>query len=437
MGEGQSSATIASELSQGARDPKAIAHFVEAWAISHELGNLNDAAHGEAITRAKASLRASWAALKNKAPVRALYGALMHQEYLRSGSPAALEMANSHYLVALDRGGDDPRLRATLLDDLGLLQTEVGNYRIALGYFEQRDKLPYAANASALAVHLAHAEALLHLGKEEESAALTERALSVLGQTPALAAYGTLTLDRGALANLAAGHYARALELYDAELPRLGAGENPIARRNGFVVRLAHAAAAVGAGSSQVALNDLNQLEPKLDDRHFVAELASQHITPEQAGATYRALTSGLRAKASAALGQLDASRAALVRQHALFEARFATSRRDEDLRALTLVETQLAENARARRDLPAAARWIGLALTHADALIAGPEAPPDVDQLRVLWFAAQLATLDHAQLSFDLRQRLSETQQKLVAQRGRALRIYKRWFEIFLALAK
>ncbi len=437
LDEGQSSAAIATELSQGARDPSAIAHFVEASAISQQLDNLSDAAQAEAVTRAKASLRASWAALKNKAPVRALYGALMHREYLRTGSLAAAESANSQYLVALDRGGDDPRLRATLLDNLGLLQTDVGNYRIALGYFEQRDKLPYGANASALAVQLAHREALLHLGKEKDSAARAERALAVLGQAPALAAYGTLTLDRSALANLAAGHYARALTLYDAELPRLVASETPAARRNGFVVRLAHAAAAVGAGSSQVALDDLNQLEPKLEDRHFVEDLASVHVTSEQARATYRALAAGLRAKASAALGQHDASAAALVRQHALFEARFASSQREEDLRALTLVETQLAENARLQRDIPAAARWIGLALEHADALVPGPQAPPDVDQLRVLWFAAQLGTLDHAQLSFDLQQRLREAQKRLVAQRRRAFRLYQRWFEIFLALTK
>jgi hypothetical protein len=286
-----------------------------------------------------------------------------------------------------------------------------------------------------LAVLLAHQEALLHLGKEEQSAVLAERALAVLGQAPALAAYGTLTLDRSALANLAAAHYARALTLYDAELPRLGTSETRVARRNAFVVRLAHAAAAVGAGSSRVALADLDELEPRLGDPHFVAELASPHVTPEQAGATYRALADGLRAKASAALGQLDGSGAALVRQRLLFEARFSASHRDEDLRALTLVETQLAENARARRDIPAAARWIGLALQHADALALPAQAAFDVDQLRVLWFAAELGALDHAQLSFDLHQRLSQAQQNLVAQHGHALRLYERWFEIFLAL--
>jgi hypothetical protein len=433
--EGQSSRAIAAELSQGVRDPSSLSNFVEASATARRLPHLSDAAHEQAVTRAQALLRASWAALKNKSPVRALYGALMHQEYLRTGSLAAAEAANSHYLVALERVQDDPRFRAALLDDLGLLQTEVGNYRIALSYFEQRAELPYGEDTGALAVQLANEEALLHVGKEKDSAAMSERALALLERTPALASYRVLALDRAALANLGANQYARALTLYDAELPSLSSAENPVARRNRFVVRLARAAAAVGAGRPQTALADLNELEPHLNAPRFVADLASPHTTAEQADAGYRALAAGLRANASAALGELDASAAALVRQRAIFEARLQSSSRDEDLRALTLVDTRLAENARARRDIPAAARWIALALEHADALAARTHAVLDVDQLRVLWFAATLGTLDHAALSFDLRQRLTDAQQKVVAQHGHAFRLYERWFEIFLAL--
>ncbi len=433
--EGQSSAMIAAELSQGARDPSSISNFVEASAIARQLPNLSDEAHEQAVTRAQALLRGSWAALKSKGPVHALFGALMHQEYLRTGSLAAAEAANSHYLVALERVEGDPRFRAAMLDDLGLLQTEVGNYRIALGYFEQREKLPYVADTGALGAHLANEEALLHVGKEKDSAAMSEQALALLDRAPALAPYRVLTLDRAALANLNASHYARALTLYDAELPSLSAGENPVARRNRFVVRLARAAAAVGAGRQHIALADLNELEPHLNDPRFVMDLASPHMTAEQAAAGYRALAAGLRANASAALGHLDASAAALVRQRAIFEVRLKNSNRDEDLRALTLVDTRLAENARARQDIPAAARSIGLALEHADALAARTHAALDVDQLRVLWFAATLGTLDHAALSFDLHQRLTYAQQKVVAQHGHAFRLYERWFEIFLAL--
>jgi hypothetical protein len=288
-----------------------------------------------------------------------------------------------------------------------------------------------------LAVQLAHGEALLHVGKEKDSAAMSERALALAERAPALAPYRTLAIDHAALANLGADQYARALTLYDAELPSLSAAENPVARRNRFVVRLARAAAAVGAGKPEIALTDLDELGPHLDAPRFVADLASSHVTAEQAVAGYRALAAGLRANASAALGELDASAAALARQRELLEARLERSNRNEDLRAVTLVDTRLAENARARHDIPVAARWIALALAHADTLAARTHVALDIDQLRVLWFAATLGALDHAALPFDLHQRLIDAQQKIVAQHGHAFRLYERWFEIFLALGQ
>ena len=433
--EGQSASAIASELAQGAPDPSAIANFVAASVIARQLPSMSPELHEQAVARAKGLLRASWATLKNKGPVRALFGTLAHQEYLVTGSLAAAESANTHYLVALERVQDDPRFRASMLDALGLLQTEVGNYRIALGYFEQREKLPYAADESALASYLGERTALLHVGKERESVAAAERALSVLPQSPALAPYRTLALDRAALAHLAAGNPSRALALYDAELPDLPTAENPTARRNRYVVRFGHAAAALGAGHPQLALDELNELEKQLNEPGVAAELASAHATPEQAAAAYRALAEGLRANASAALGQLDANASALLREHTLLAARFESSNRDEDLRALTLVETRLAENARLRHDSSAAARWIALALEHADSGAVRTRAVIDTDQLRVLWFSAVLATFDHVALPFDWRQRLSAAQQSIVKQHGHALRLYERWFEIMLAM--
>ena len=433
--EGQTADTISAELAQGAPDPSAIANFVAASIIARQLPSASPELHEQAVTRAKGLLGASWATLKNKGPVRALFGTLMHQQYLVTGSLAAAESANTHYLVALERVQDDPRFRAAVLDALGLLQAEVGNYRIALGYFEQREKLPYAADASALASLLAEQEALRHVGKERESAATAERALSLFQQSPELAPYRTLALDRAALAHLAAGNPSRALALYDAELPALSKPRSATARRNRYVVRFARAAAAVGAGRPQVALDELNELQKQLDDPGVAAELASAHAKPEQAAAAYRALAEGLRANASAALGQLDESASALLQQHTLIEARFESSNRDEDLRALSLIETELAENARLRRNGSAAARWITLALAHADSRATRTRTEIDADQLRVLWFAATLATLDHVTLPFDWRRRLADAQQSIVKQRGHALRSYERWFEIMLAM--
>ena len=57
-----------------------------------------------------------------------------------------------------------------ILGELGLLHTDVGNYRIALGYLLERDKLPYSDNAEGLDVLLSKAQALLHVGREADAA---------------------------------------------------------------------------------------------------------------------------------------------------------------------------------------------------------------------------------------------------------------------------
>ena len=46
-------------------------------------------------------------------------------------------------------------------------------------------------------------------------------ALAMIARNPALAHYQLLALDWAAVDNLAAGHFARALALYDQEIPLL------------------------------------------------------------------------------------------------------------------------------------------------------------------------------------------------------------------------
>src|SRR6201999_2883259 len=112
------------------------------------------------------------------------------------------------------------------------LQTEVGNFRIALGYLLDRDKLPYADNAEGLAVLLAKARCLLHVNRNAEAAAAGEDAIAMSQRTAAQAPYRALALDRAAVAALAAGHFARALELYDVEIPFIDASADRFAERN-------------------------------------------------------------------------------------------------------------------------------------------------------------------------------------------------------------
>ena len=418
---------------EGPGSPRA--RFVRAYLLSRKLGDLRGEEHAKAVAEARAELRAAWSALKTKPAVRALYGAIMHEDYLRTGELAAAEAANAHYMVALELSRRDPRYRAMILGQLGVLHTTVGNYRIALGYLEEREKLPYTDGAVSLAVRLTTARALLHVGREKDAATMADKALSMVDGTPALAPYRALALDRAALYNLAADRFARALALYDLEVPLLGPAADPAATRSRVVVRLARAAAAIGAGEPGRALEDLAAIDPSLDDPGVALALASPHVTPAQAGRSYRSIAAGLRANADLALGRRGEAAVALERRRALFMERLASSDRDEDVRALTLVETRLADNAGEQRDFPAAARWLGLALDHADRLLDRTHAAVDADQLHALWLGAEIHTTSHAPMSFDVQKRLGDAQGKMVAQHDASYRTYERWFEIYLAL--
>ena len=164
-----------------------LAHFVTAYTLSRELPNLEGDAHAKAAEGATTALMASWADLKKECMAQALYGAVLHEEYLRTVDLGAAEKASTHYLVALELVGDNPRYKAMVLGQLGLLHTQVGNYRIALGYLNDRDKLPYTENSEGLAVRLAQSRSLLHIGQEKEAAEKADEALAMIDHQPRLA----------------------------------------------------------------------------------------------------------------------------------------------------------------------------------------------------------------------------------------------------------
>jgi hypothetical protein len=420
----------------GAGEETAQARFVKAYLIARELPALDGDAHARALAEARAALRASRAELGSRRVVRVLQGALQHEAYLATGELAAAERASSQYLVALEEVRSNVRLRALVLGQLGVLHGKVGNHRIALRYLLARERLPIPADEAGLAVRLAEARALLHVGREAAAAAAAERALSMVDKTPALAAYRPLALDRAALYHLAAGRFDRALALYDAELPLLGGPETPGALRTLVAARLARAAAALGAGRPQRALDDLREVDRGLADPGAATALQGPQATPAETLRAYRLIASGLRANASRALGRLEDAQRALEERRTLSLARLAARDRDEDVQALTLVEARLADVSAERRDLDGAGAWLGHALRHADALVARTHAPVDPDQLDVLLFAGQVGALARGRLPFDLAARLAEANERLTRRRDPAFRTYQRWFEIYEALA-
>lgn len=415
--------------------PVARTRFAKAYLGARQLPKLDGEAHAKIAAEALAALEASWSDFKEERVPQALFGALLHEEYIETGDLAAAERANVHYLVALELMGDSPRLAAMILGELGILHTDVGNYRIALGYLLERDKLPYSDNTEGLDVLLSKAQALLHVGKEADAAAAGEAALAMIGRNPALAPFRLLALDWAALDNLAAQHPARALALYDQEIPLLDGSDGAQAERNRIVTRFARAAAAVGANEPARALADLDDVDRSLDDPKTVVTLLWPHATAERVARAYRIISSGLRANADRELGRLDAEAQAIGTRRALLDARFQESHRTELARDEMLCEAQLALNASQRRDKASVGLWLARALARGDDLRARGEGHYDREQLDLLWLAAELTVSMKATLVADLPKRLAAAAAEITARREPSLRSYARWFEVYLPL--
>ncbi|MGO8997969.1 MAG: hypothetical protein ACLQVI_32005 [Polyangiaceae bacterium] len=417
--------------------PPAYVHFAKAYLIARQLPKLDGEAHAKAAAAALAALDASWEELKEERIAQALFGSLLHEEYLQTGELATAERANVHYLIALELVGDNPRFRAMILGELGLLHTDVGNYRIALGYLLERDKLPYTDNSEGLDVLLSKAQALLHVGREGDATAAGEAALEMIGRNPALAPHKLLALDWAAVDNLAAGHFARALALYDEEIPLLDAAKTALFDRNRMVARVSRAAAAVGAKQPARALADLDYVEKRLDDPKTAAALQWPHSTPEQVARAYRLIAAGLRANANQELGRLDEVAKATSGRRAILEEQFGETKRVEIEREEMLSEAQLALNASQRHDSAATGNWLGQALALADDLRTRANGVSDKQQLDVLWLAAELSASMKGTLVPDLPKRIQAAAVELATRRDPTLRSYERWLEIYGALVR
>jgi len=432
MWAGESHEAIADRIRR-TDQPAWLKAFAQAYLQAHELRNLTGDAHARAVESALALLRGAWADLRQQRMAEALAGAILHEAYLETGDFAQAERASGAYESALKGLKSDLRLRAMLLGELGLLQTQVGNYRIALTSLDERERLPYVDNAAGLSVRLARARALFHIGHTQQAADTTEQALAMIDETPRLGEYRVLALDRAALYALAAGRFERSLAHYDNLLKLTEASATT--QRNRLAIRLGHAAAALGAKQPEQTLADLSTVQQLLDAPDAAAALVRPHASPSDVLRNYRIIISGLEANALHQLGrEVEASRA-LERHRELLVALWKESDRDEDLRAVTLVEVRLAGNALDRGDREAAARWAAASLEHASAFGARTQTPLPQEERDGLWVAAELEAFHGTQVGNGLPARLKSALSELARRPGKSERIEGRWLEICLAL--
>jgi hypothetical protein len=340
--------------------------FARAYLQARRLPDLDDPAQQTAAANAIADLQVARRGLPQSFEIETLWGTILHQRFLRTRDSQTAEAASTHYLLALDLARENPRYRATLYDELGRLQAEVGNFRLALGFLDERDKLPFVAPAAELAHRLTRARCLFHLDRAKDAAGAADGALALLDKQGALARFRPLALDRAALYHLAAGEFAKARALYSALLPLVEKSAGAEGARNRLVAHLGRAAAALGDHQAQLALDDLAAARALLDGPARDA-IARPHQSIDEVRASYRLLFSGLGASASRALGKLDEATRALEARTGELNQRLARDHLDEDRLALAIAEAHLAECAHARKDDRQAARHLEAALRFSD----------------------------------------------------------------------
>jgi hypothetical protein len=191
----------------------------------------------------------------------------------------------------------------------------------------------------------------------------------------------------------------------------------------------------LGANQPQRAIDDVAAVETGLGDERLAKVLEWPHVAPEETLRSYRLIAAGLRGKAHRRLGDLAGAERALEARQALVKQRLDRTGVDEHLRALALVEAQLADVARERGDAKRAADWIKKALAHSDEFVKRTGVPLDADQLDLLWLATELRLATGQKLGFNLKKRLREAHDKLIALKDPALRSHQRWLEIYLAI--
>ncbi len=324
--------------------------FAAASVVARTLASLDDAQVDAATTRAVQLLAPALEPLSRTPELHHLLGYLAHERFHRFYErPAALE-AHRRYHLALDLAPDGYRRRASLLLELGLLQASLGNHRIALKHFDERERLPFVRDEEALAFRLARARSLFHAGAPARAAAESRLALALASSRASLKTFRPLALERAMFCHLVAGDYEEAARLAAELTPLL-----PESRSAQVKARLAHASALLHAGDGAGAGVVLEEARAALDaplPLHTAAAMAAHgptHLTAED----LRALVAGLDAEAQGLVGDVVKQQAALTERERLLEERQRAAPRDETLYALVQTSARQARAAATQSHWP------------------------------------------------------------------------------------
>jgi hypothetical protein len=365
--------------------------------------------------------------------VHQLWGWIAFQRWLRSGIRLHAVEANAHLLLALDLAADSPRHRAATLEGLGRLQSSVGNHAIALGWLEERSKLPFADERAAVAHCLARARARFATNDPAGAATLVD-------ECPKVDRYATLVLDRSALYHLVARQYGEAASRYAALWPLAEKQGGEDGKRNRLTVQVGWAASALGDGHPDEALRHVAEADkliaagppPRREGAYGRERL------PADATVDYPLLLLGLRAQAHFQRGELVEAEKALTQRRDRLMKRFDDGDLDEYLLDAALADAQLALYAYRRKQPDAALAHLERALGRWDEWSSRTNTP--IEELGLALTAAYAELHIHAgvplaKMKRDLPKRLTTTYARLSELRNPAWEPMRTRYELYLSL--
>lgn len=374
-------------------------------------------------------------------------GTILHRRARRLASKDDAVDAHAHYLMALDLARGNVRFQAALYTQLGLLQAELGNHRLALRYFTERARLPVGTPARDLSFRVAMARSAFHADRMKQAVEQAERALALVDEFSELGKYRPLALDRLAFYHQASGQSNKALRRYEQLIPLLDKAPPADigAPVNKLKARLGAAVAALGSHQYKIAVKRIDELWPMLDSSAPLRPAEPRiGIDPRARGrlplGEYRLLLHGLQAHAQRGLDNYDGAEKSMRSRMAIIEERFKKRKTDADTLELARMSYHLAEYSYRAGKKTRARKLLERGLKYSDEYNKRTGSDVNPVGLRLIQAYAELHLYGEVPLSsykLDLRARLAADYEFICKYRSPSWRPDRFLFSLYLAMLK
>ncbi|WP_162531693.1 PD40 domain-containing protein [Methylomicrobium alcaliphilum] len=407
--------------------------FVQAYLRGQRLNAITDLEkHRAEVDRDMALLLPALQVLPRSPEIHHLYAYLAHREFHRSHDHEMAMIAHTHYHLALDLAPRNPRRKASVLHELGLLQAALGNHHIALRHFQERARLPFTRPRQELSFRLDKARSHYFRGRYRTSKSEIESAQTLIDDhRDKLAEFRTLVIDRGAFYHYVGGDYEQAENLYRALLPEI-TGEN-LAER--LKAHLGLGASLLKTSQYELAIAELSHAWALLDSDEPMRrnETRAGRLDKDD----YRHIVAGLLAHAQRGAGNFDAAFDAMRERRRWLLKRFEEYEQETYLQEAASASHHLAVLSVMQGRLGAAIRHIEEGLSDADTWRVHAGVPMDSVTLALLQTAAELCIFAGAspdQFSINLPARLNQAFEIIIRESNPKWLPTRRLFADYLA---